>query len=156
LEKINRDTSTSVTNQDFEDFLTAMDNEVFDAPAALDRNSRNIRKIRMKALSKIEKQIKKETNANKDNEEEQPFMQKLKSVISNKIFVLLCGALTGLYFVVTGIQYWTPDYLENVMHQEKTTVSIYFSTVSLTAPVSGVIIGGIVTTAFGGYNTKKG
>lgn len=32
---------------------------------------------------------------------------------------------------------------------------MYFSTVSLTAPIGGVIIGGIVTSAYGGYNTKK-
>lgn len=32
---------------------------------------------------------------------------------------------------------------------------MYFSTSSLTAPIGGVIIGGIVTSAYGGYNTRK-
>lgn len=58
--------------------------------------------------------------------------------------------------MVTGIQYWTPDYLKNVIGVDDNTVSIYFSTSSLSAPVSGVIIGGIITSAYGGYNTKKG
>lgn len=63
--------------------------------------------IRQKALSKIEKLIKKEQKG-KDgklsfNEEDQPFREKLRSVITNKVFVCLCMSLTGLYFVVTGI-----------------------------------------------------
>jgi len=111
--------------------------------------------IRQRALRKIEKLIKKETGGKNKAAEDQPFKEKLASVITNKIFVLLCGALTGLFFVVTGIQYWAPDYLQNVLKQDPTLVAIYFSTVSLTAPVSGVIVGGIVTSAFGGYNTKK-
>jgi len=34
-------------------------------------------------------------------------------------------------------------------------VSIFFTTTCFTAPVAGVIIGGVITTAFGGYNTIK-
>jgi sugar phosphate permease len=64
-------------------------------------------------------------------------------------------SLTGLYYVVTGIQYWTPDYLKNVLDQSDQTISFYFSTTSLTAPVGGVIVGGVVTSAYGGYNNKK-
>jgi len=75
--------------------------------------------------------------------------------MKNKVFLLLLAALTGLYFVVTGIQYWTPDYLQNILHAEPEVVAIYFSTTSLTGPVLGVIIGGIITTHYGGYNTRK-
>lgn len=81
--------------------------------------------------------------------------KQLKDVISNKVFVSLCLSLTGLYYVVTGIQYWTPDYLKNVLEQNDNTVSVYFSVSSLTAPIGGVIIGGIVTSAYGGYNNRK-
>ena len=59
-------------------------------------------KIRMKALAKIEKQIKKQNNATNDIKE-QSLKHMLSDVITNKVFLLLCGALTGLYFVVTGI-----------------------------------------------------
>ena len=82
-------------------------------------------------------------------------MAKLKSVATNKVFLSLCLSLSGLYFVVTGVQYWTPDYLQNVLKVEESTVNIFFSVTSFTAPISGVIIGGIVTTSFGGYNTRK-
>tara|TARA_B110000285_G_C15030345_1_gene566400 strand:- start:808 stop:918 length:111 start_codon:yes stop_codon:yes gene_type:complete len=31
----------------------------------------------------------------------------------------------------------------------------YFVVVSLSAPIGGVIVGGIITTAYGGYNSRK-
>jgi len=37
----------------------------------------------------------------------------------------------------------------------KETVTLYFSVTSLSAPIGGVIIGGIVTSKLGGYNTVK-
>ena len=76
-------------------------------------------------------------------------------MISNKIYVSLCLALSGLYFVVTGIQFWAPDYLKSIIGVDEQSVSIFFVVTCFSAPVSGVIVGGIVTTAFGGYNTKK-
>lgn len=64
-------------------------------------------------------------------------------------------SLTGLYFVVTGIQYWTPDYLKNVLDIDSHTISIYFSMTSLSAPVLGVFVGGVMTSKYGGYNSIK-
>jgi len=82
-------------------------------------------------------------------------MSKLKSVMSNKTFLALMMSLTGLFYVVTGIQYWLPDYIENVLDVEPHTATIYFVIVSLSAPIGGVIVGGIITSAYGGYNTVK-
>jgi len=39
------------------------------------------------------------------------FCNKLKSVISNKVWLALMLSLTGLFYVVTGIQYWLSIYL---------------------------------------------
>jgi sugar phosphate permease len=126
------------------------------------RNKQNIMAIRQKALQKIEKQIKKIDSGRASNldstgfgADKEPFMAKLKSVISNKVFMSLCMCLTGLFFVVTGIQYWAPDYLKNILNVDDHTASVYFATTSLFAPVSGVIIGGIITTSYGGYNQRK-
>jgi hypothetical protein len=68
--------------------------------------------------------------------------------------VLFCTGLSGLYFVVTGIQYWTPDYLQNIIGQDHDVVAYYFSATSFTAPVGGVIVGGFVMQAFGGFTQK--
>lgn len=76
-------------------------------------------------------------------------------MVRNKIFLSLCFSLTGLYFVVTGVQYWIPDYLQNEIGVSAHTTSLYFSVTSLSAPISGVIVGGIVVSKCGGYNTRK-
>ena len=66
------------------------------------------------------------------------------------------GCLTGLFYVVTGIQYWLPNYLATVIKvTDATTVSLYFVFTTLSAPIGGVIVGGIITQSFGGYNTEK-
>ena len=80
--------------------------------------------VRERALKKIEKIIKNEQrdrrfslNTNKilgtTNKQysRKEFIKRMKSILSNKVFVSLVLALTLLYFTVTGIQYWTMNYL---------------------------------------------
>jgi sugar phosphate permease len=131
----------------------------------LEANKSNVLRLRQNTLKKISKQIRRKSAKEgmqniKDDEMEdifkhESFSKQLKSVISNSAFVCLCLSLTGLYYVVTGIQYWTPDYLKNVLKVSDHTISIYFSTTSLTAPVSGVFVGGLVTSAWGGYTNPR-
>ena len=45
--------------------------------------------------------------------------------------------------------------MTNVLEVEKETVGWYYSFLSFTAPISGVITSGILTTKMGGYNTLK-
>ena len=75
--------------------------------------------------------------------------------MGNKIFCLLCGSISGLFFVITGIQYWITDYLINRIKQPESTVFVTFGVISITAPILGVIIGGNLTTYLGGYLTKN-
>ena len=69
--------------------------------------------------------------------------------------MVLCLALTFLYFIITGIQYWVSDYLITELKVEQEVVFVTFSIISITGPVLGVVIGGNVTTFLGGYNSKK-
>ena len=64
--------------------------------------------------------------------------------------------LAGIYFIVTGIQYWMPSYMDQVLGAPKDTVTSYFTIITLSGPIGGVITGGIVTQNYGGYNTEKG
>lgn len=65
-------------------------------------------------------------------------------------------ALTLLYFTVTGIQYWTMKYLElNFSEVSHASRDFYFTISSFTAPIGGVVVGGIITSKLGGYNSKK-
>jgi len=76
-------------------------------------------------------------------------------VVNNKLYLMFCACLTGIFYILTGIQYWVSDYMINEMGQPESKVFITFGIVSITGPVVGVIVGGNITTALGGYTTKK-
>ena len=63
-------------------------------------------------------------------------------------------AISSLYFVITGIQFWISDYLRTVLGQEKDKVFMSFALISITGPTSGVVIGGTVLDRLGGYTGK--
>jgi hypothetical protein len=46
----------------------------------------------------------------------------LGRLLSNSIYVCTVLALTGLYFVVTGVQFWATDFLITVIHGDVNTV----------------------------------
>ena len=75
--------------------------------------------------------------------------------MKNYNFLLLCTGLTGLYFIVTGIQYWISDYMITELEQSESVVFTSFGIVTITGPVLGVVVGGNIITRFGGYNTRK-
>lgn len=145
-----------------------MNDDLFDHQLEIPKTENNIRKLREKTLKKIEKEIKKK-NAESGHlkvdarrrssvfgsEKKESFLKKLQSVVKNKIFLCLMFALTGLFYVVTGIQYYLPGYIQNVLGIDAHTATLFFVIISLSAPIGGVIVGGIITTAYGGYNSPK-
>lgn len=64
-------------------------------------------------------------------------------------------ANTGIYFVVAGVQYWCPNYMTKVLDIDVSVATTYFAITSFSAPVSGVLIGGVVTSYYGGFNNKN-
>jgi len=46
-----------------------------------------------------------------------------------------------------------PTYIEQVLDINKTVTATYVAFLSFTAPLSGIVIGGIITSYFGGYNS---
>eukprot|EP01050_Picozoa_sp_SAG11_P013621 SAG11_NODE_1604_length_4596_cov_22.286636_3_plen_782_part_00 len=85
----------------------------------------------------------------------------LELMMKSKLFVSLTLALSGLYFVVTGIQYWVTDYLtlpiaEGGMGIDQGTVVISFAVSSLTGPTAGVFFGGWIIDRQGGYKCDTG
>ena len=63
----------------------------------------------------------------------QKYSDKVKSAIGEDW--LLCLALTGLFFSVTGIQYWVTDYLVIDLGSDEAKVQITFGIVSITGPM---------------------
>jgi len=79
----------------------------------------------------------------------------MKKVLTNHYFILLCIALSVLYYIISGISYWISDYFLEVYKKDQTTVYITYGIVSITGPVFGIIVGGSITTKLGGYKAKK-
>lgn len=69
------------------------------------------------------------------------------------MFLLI--ALTGTYFVSTGVQFWITDYFQIVLDVSKENAFIYYAIAAMTGPVSGIIIGGYVFNSLGGYTHPK-
>jgi len=69
--------------------------------------------------------------------------------------VLLVQSISSLYFVVTALQYWVSAYLMIVMQIKSEEVYYYYAFTCLSAPISGVILGGIIFNCIGGYNNPK-
>ncbi len=66
-------------------------------------------------------------------------------------WVCLTAALTCLYFVVTGIQFWITDFMVMEIKAEYDFVVAGFALTSITAPTFGVFFGGYVIDRQGGY-----
>jgi len=63
--------------------------------------------------------------------------------------------ITGIFYIVAGIQYWTANYMITVLLIDKAVATSFVAATSITAPISGVLVGGLVTAFYGGYNAKK-
>ena len=88
-------------------------------------------------------------------EGDQSFFDILRTLCQITEFIMLLLAITGFYFVVAGIQYWCPTYMVDVLHINREAATTFFALTCFIAPVSGVVVGGIIISYYGGYNTKK-
>lgn len=78
-----------------------------------------------------------------------------RKLLNNQEFVSVMIAISGLYFVVAGIQFWFPYYFQEVLHADRSVTVSLFAIISITGPSMGVIVGGLVTSYYGGYNSLK-
>lgn len=90
-----------------------------------------------------------------ENQREERTMQRVCVIVKNPVFVFCVLAISGLYFVVCGLQYWISAYLQIVLSIKDTEVYWYYAFTCLTAPISGVIVGGVIFGSLGGYNSPK-
>lgn len=67
------------------------------------------------------------------------------------IFCLIVCGLTAVYFVVTGVQYWSTIFMIKTLHGSKYLVNVLFVFVAGTGPIFGVFYGGWLIDHYGGY-----
>lgn len=80
----------------------------------------------------------------------------IKDMLMNPIYCGLVLCISGLYFIVTGIQYWVTQYMIDVLGATAELAMIYFVVLCFTGPIIGCIVGGLATAWVGGYNSSKG
>jgi MFS family permease len=81
----------------------------------------------------------------------QTVWQQVKVILGNKLLVLMTLALCSLYYVVTGIQFWSTTYLIKIIALPPQYSMISFGIICISAPLCGVFIGGYASDKLGGY-----
>ena len=76
-------------------------------------------------------------------------------VLTTPLYLTITFGLCSIYFIVTGIQFWMTAYLIRILEIDPVTVVILFSVTTVTAPLFGVIMGGIFADNYGGYKGKN-
>lgn len=83
------------------------------------------------------------------------YCSQAKQVITNPLYLSVALGLCSMYFILSGIQFWMTSYLIDILGNNPLHVMIVFSIVSITAPLSGVLIGGTFADKYGGYKGKN-
>ena len=77
------------------------------------------------------------------------------NLIKNKSYIFTMFGISCSLFVVTGIQFWISDYMQEVIHLKSSATYIIYFIVCISAPTLGVLTGGILIQYLGGYTTEK-
>ena len=87
--------------------------------------------------------------------ETQAFSKVLVTLMGNYEYVISMLSITGILFVSTVLQFWLANYIEQVLGITSALAESYVAFTCFTAPISGVIVGGAVSSYYGGYNSHR-
>ncbi|EEY59605.1 Major Facilitator Superfamily (MFS) [Phytophthora infestans T30-4] len=73
-------------------------------------------------------------------------------LLQHRVYVFIVMGLSGLFFVVAGVQFWTTLYLETNTTGSTYEIHLSYLLVSGTGPIMGVFFGGWLIDQFGGYS----
>ncbi|KAG7379213.1 hypothetical protein PHYPSEUDO_008887 [Phytophthora pseudosyringae] len=87
-----------------------------------------------------------------DQEENASRWSNLWLLLQHRVYVFIVMGLSGLFFVVAGVQFWTTLYLETNTKDSMYEIHLSYLLVSGTGPIMGVFFGGWLIDQFGGYS----
>lgn len=92
-----------------------------------------------------------------DTEEEgsSKYFSVVKDLLMNKKYMFTMYGISCLLFVVTGIQFWITDYMQEVMEIPPSKAYVIYASICVTGPVLGVLLGGFFIQYLGGYTDKR-
>mmetsp|Transcript_2589 Transcript_2589/g.1831 ORF Transcript_2589/g.1831 Transcript_2589/m.1831 type:complete len:146 (-) Transcript_2589:113-550(-) len=76
-------------------------------------------------------------------------------IMRNPAFIFLTLTLSSLYFLMNGVSFWITDYLIVVLRVDSEEVYVYFAVTCITAPILGVLSGGVIIHRSGGYTSDS-
>ncbi|RHY65513.1 hypothetical protein DYB30_009962, partial [Aphanomyces astaci] len=79
------------------------------------------------------------------------FFHSLRVLLLRPLFSLIVLGLSAIYFVVTGVQFWSTIYLQRNFNASVVIVNGLFVVVAGTGPIWGVFFGGALIDRAGGY-----
>ena len=80
----------------------------------------------------------------------------IKAIAKSPIFILINITLCSIYLIVSAIQFWINDYIQYALHIEVPhTRFLMLGAVIVTSPPLGMVVGGIILTKLGGYDSEK-
>eukprot|EP00928_Gymnodinium_smaydae_P053113 TRINITY_DN37184_c0_g1_i1.p1 TRINITY_DN37184_c0_g1~~TRINITY_DN37184_c0_g1_i1.p1 ORF type:complete len:576 (-),score=104.56 TRINITY_DN37184_c0_g1_i1:159-1862(-) len=82
--------------------------------------------------------------------------QQFRMLAGNRMYCSICFELCALFFVVTGVQYWSSKYFKVSFGRADVEVTSIFILVAGTGPVAGVTIGSAIIDRLGGYRDAEG
>lgn len=83
------------------------------------------------------------------------YCEVLTKLIKNKSYISTMFGISCSLFVITGMQFWVSDYMQEVIHLESSKTYIIYAIVSISAPTLGVLTGGLLIQYLGGYTEGK-
>lgn len=79
----------------------------------------------------------------------------IRMLFSNFIYILGVCTNCVAFFVVFGLQFWGTLYIIEVLKEDSRTAMIAYTLITITAPFSGVFVGGFISDHYGGYKGKQ-
>ena len=83
------------------------------------------------------------------------YFELLTKLIKNKSYVSTMFGISCSLFVITGMQFWVSDYMQEVIHLESSKTYLIYAIVLISAPTLGVLTGGFLIQYLGGYTDEK-
>ncbi|TDH73492.1 hypothetical protein CCR75_007426 [Bremia lactucae] len=87
-----------------------------------------------------------------EEEESKSRWSNLWLLLQHRVYVFVVMGLSGLFFVVAGVQFWTTLYLETNTEDSTYEIHLSYLLVSGTGPIMGVFFGGWLIDQCGGYS----
>ena len=76
-------------------------------------------------------------------------------IFTEYVFLFTCLSNCVIFFGITVISYWSPNYIENVLHEKREYIILgVFTAIAVTAPPTGYVVGAFLGTKIGGYVSK--